>query len=237
MDPNILTQQTQNETHVAQPQSVNQIPSSGSEWKWILLIIILLIIGGGAYYLGINKNNFFIQNQQKTITPAITQAVPTPTPLPTIEPGKPIDTTNWAIFKDSATSLSLKHPVSWQIIEGSKSANTATYAYEYLKLSGKEGSITFIKANQLGGGCNNWRDISINGATANTCYSKPSGNTGDESWGQIYMRPFTYINESTSNPKNFAFMINATAHQSLAQNRDVILQILDTISGVKIPAN
>lgn len=243
MAPNIPTQSVQNETPVSQPnpqqQPINKILSSGSKWKLITLIIILLVIVGGTFYLEARQNKLIIQTQQqKVITPTTIQSTSTPsqTPLPTIEPGKPIDTTNWTIFRDSATSLSLKYPASWQITEGPKSANTAAYDYEYLKFSGKEGSIVFTKANQLGGACDDYRNISINGSIASICQFKRSG-TEDESWSQLYVRPLTHISDPTSDPKDFAFDINGTIHQPLVQNRDIILQILNTITGVKIPAD
>lgn len=240
MDPNIPNQPTQNEIPVMQPnlqKPINEIPRSASKWKLILLIIILLILGGlGAYYLQAKQIKL---TTQKQITPIITQSSPMPslTPFPTMEPGKSIDTTNWTVFKDSATSLSVKYPPAWKITEGQKSANTPTYSYNYLNLSGKEGDIALYKQNQLGGGCDNYHNISINGSTTYICQLKPSGTREDELWNQLYVRPLTHVDDPNSNPKNFAFQITATIHQPIAQNRDVILQILNTITGVKIPAN
>jgi len=238
MDTNIPTQPVQNESP-AQQQSLLSKKSNFKKMFWIFFIVsILIAFVAGGFFIGAKQNKFLVQNPHKLITPTVTQStsIQTPTPYPTVEPGKPINANTWTIFKDSATSLSFKYPPAWKMTEGPKSANTATYDYEYLKLSGKEGSIVFTKANQLGGSCDNYRNISINGSIANICQFKRSG-TEDESWSQLYVRPLVHISDPTSDPRDFAFDINVTIHQPLAQNRDIILQILNTIAGVKIPAD
>ena len=106
MDPN---QQPLIKQNPIPQQPINQIPSSGSKLKWVLLIIaLLLIVGGGAYYLGKKQNTALSKNQQKEANPTAIQLTPTSTSSPIA---------NWQTYVSSQSigGISITYPTGWKV--------------------------------------------------------------------------------------------------------------------------
>ena len=190
---------------------------------YTLLSVALLIL---TVFFIVKYMNYLIQNgNRSSIQQQSYKSV-----IITIKPRNPLDISSWKTFQDTATSLTFKYPSNWKITEGPKTTHQDYFGYQYVEVSGTEGSIKFYKENQLGGGCDNYQPIVINGFRTQTCYYKSQGT---ENWSGIYLWPETFTPEPEMGTKSFALMMNARAINPEPTNRNIILQIFQTIKGVK----
>lgn len=128
------------------------------------------------------------------------------------------ETTNWKVYKDTASTLSFEYPSDWNLVEGPKQVKEETYDYEYLKLNGKEGEIIIMRANQLGGACpEGYEKIKLKTTETDTCHY--TDNQGLENWS-LYLNT---VNGGTLD-------LFATVNKPVPTNRNTVVKILSSIN-------
>lgn len=181
--------------------------------KTITMIVFVILPVLGFFY--------GVRYQQKLDAPLITPS----TPAQTIEKivYQPLTSTNnWKTYTNAKIGMTFKYPPSWSLItkhtfsnrevDNPKEINTAV-------LSGKEGELVLIWGPMgYGGGCDSWKEITIDGKDQQICSSPFENNT--EMWSPI-------TNGSRDYEK--ANGMRAIVKPPLESNRPIILTIFSTI--------
>lgn len=129
-----------------------------------------------------------------------------------------ISTASQKVYKDTNSTLSFEYPQDWNVIEGPKQVSDEIYDYDYLKLTGKEGEITIMRANQLGGGCSVlYEKIKLKNLETDTCHE--INDQGLENWK-------LYLNDTFGGG---TLALYATVYKPTTTNRDTIIKILSSI--------
>jgi len=132
------------------------------------------------------------------------------------------NTNNWKTYTNAKIGMTFKYPPSWTLatkhtfsnrdVDDPKEINTAV-------ISGKEGELVLVWGPMgYGGGCDTWKEISIDGKPQQICSSLYENNS--EIWSPI-----------TNGSRNYekANEMRAVVKPPLANNRTIIHTVISTI--------